>query len=213
VIARLERRMVRIALLALLALMACNDPRPEQVFVWVDTFEDVCDDDLPCGWARLSGDPNDARYVTSTFLSGEHSLMLSGDASVRGPGQGSTFAAFNFSSLELRVIGRCDMGAGIDVLVGLAETDGFDVGTGRVDMTMPATVFPPASWAETPSSTLVTAETGFIDGGLAPPPGSGGLFLRVTSVVLSMNGPGTCEIGEVLIGDAGSAMRTLDDGC
>ena len=36
---------------------------------------------------------------------------------------------------------------------------------------------------------------------------------RVPLGAESMNGPGTCELGEVIISDAGSTVRMLDDGC
>ena len=206
----IDQHCCRVALGALLALIACNDAQPPELFVWEETFEDVCDGDLPCGWERIGGSAEQARYVRTSFHTGEHGLELTGDAQVRGPGSDPSAPLFTFGSLEARFIARCDAGAGIDIIVGLAEVDADGVDTGRANMTELATVFPPESWTDTPAATLITSEGAFIDGGLGPPLLS---QVRVTSVVLSMNGPGRCEIGEILIDDPGSAMRSEVDGC
>lgn len=202
--------MLRALLFLVLAAVACGEPRPAQEFLWEETFEEVCDSDLPCGWEQIGGAPGDARYVMTTFHPGVHGLSLTGDASVRGPGGESGFSNFQFGSLEVRVTGRCDESAGINILLGLAET--LPDGTiGRVDMTMPASIFPPSTWAETSASIVVTSVGAFTDAGLAPPLPSG--MLRVTSVTLTMNGPGTCEIAEILIDDPMMTTRSRDEGC
>jgi hypothetical protein len=205
-----EARVLRVALLSVLAALACDETQSPQAFLWEETFEEVCDDDLPCGWAQVGGAPGDARYVMTTLHPGEHGLSLTGDASVRGPGGPSDFSNFQFGSLEVRVTGRCDAAAGISVLLGLAETNP-DGTIGRVDMTMPASIFLPATWAETSESIVVTSEGAFTDAGLSPPLTAG--TLQVTSVTLTMNGPGTCEIAEILIDDPMMTVRFRDDGC
>jgi|GEM_PF-2253249 len=209
--AKFEHPIRRALLFALLLALACGEASPDQEFLWVDTFEDVCDDGLPCGWQRIDGAATDASFVETSFHPGEHGLRLDGTVTVRGPENDAGPVIFNLGSLEARFIARCDEGASIEILVGLREltSDGLD--TGRVDMTMPARVFPPTTWSAEPDSTVITSESAFVDGGLGSPPNTG--TLQVTSVSLTKSGPGSCEIAELIIDDTGSATRLVSDGC
>ncbi len=204
-------RLPRLAMLLITVMIACNEPRAADSFLWEETFEEVCDG-LPCDWVRVGGAPEDVRYVTTSFHPGEHGIALSGDGSVRGPGGESMPATFAIGTLEARVVGRCDAGAGVDIEVGLEMAAGLD-GGGGFDNTTPATVFLPDSWAEASTSIPITSASAFVDGGVGAPMMFGTTDLRITSVLLTMNGPGTCEIAEIIIDDTGMARRSVDDGC
>jgi hypothetical protein len=205
-----RRHVLRLLIFAILAVIACNEPRPPDEFLWEETFEEPCDDGVPCGWERIGGSAEDVRYVETSLHPGEHGIALSGEGSVRGAGGESMQVAFNLGTLEARIVGRCDAGAGIDVEVGIEQLAPLDAGS-AFDDTMPATIFLPESWSEASQSIPVTSASAFVDGGVGSMPGL--QELRITSVVLTMNGPGTCEIAEILIDATSTARRSLDDGC
>lgn len=200
----------RIGLALLLGALACCDPNTEEEFLWLETFEDVCDDGLPCGWQRVDGSPDDVRYVSTSFHPGEHGIRLTGPATVRGPGSDGRAANFTLGSLEARFIARCDAGSSIEIVVGLRETTVSGMPSGRTDMTLPARVYPAPTWSTTPETTIITSESAFVDGGLGPPVQG---ELEITSVLLSKTGPGSCEVAELIIDDVGASTRMVSDGC
>jgi hypothetical protein len=208
----IERRHVLHSLIvAILAVFACNEPRPPDEFLWEETFEEACGG-VPCDWERVGGTPDEARYVETSLHPGEHGIALVGDGSIRGPGGEPMQVSFTFGTLEARIVGRCDAGAGIDLEVGIEQLDPLDGGS-AFDNTMRATIFPPETWSEASRSIPITSASAFVDGGVGPPPSGLPPQIRITSVLLTMNGPGTCEIAEILIDATSTARRSLDDGC
>jgi hypothetical protein len=204
----LEAHAMRGLVLAMLAVVACRDPDVVP-FLWEEGFETECDG-VPCGWTQTGGTEGQSRWSATSLHPGEHALVLEGaGVEIRGPAGGTDNAAFNFSTLEARAVGRCDPGASLEIMVGLAQI-GFD-GTTVVglDETRPATLALPSDWSAEPTRTTMTATMALTDGGF----GGTAATLQITTVVITKSGPGVCELADIVIDDVGVTDRSTGSHC
>lgn len=175
-VSRSARRWPWLALAALIGALACEpEPFPSRPFY--EDFETACDG-TPCGWERSDGEASQAIWVESIHP-GEHALRLTGEVTVRGPGADPDVpSTFSGTSLAVRVVARCDPGdtLAVDVLA-------IDASGGRHEMR--SVINPESEWTRVATGSATTGS--FIDGG------------RISAVIVRKNGPGVCEIGEIVI--------------
>ncbi|MBX7194991.1 MAG: hypothetical protein K1X94_23255 [Sandaracinaceae bacterium] len=89
-------------------------------YLWSDDFEGPLCEGAPCGWTRLAGAPESARWSQS--LPGEHGLTLEGNGVIVSNDLGLTLALSTFdSSLALDLIARCDLDSSLTVEIGATE--------------------------------------------------------------------------------------------
>lgn len=164
---------------ALVGLLACDpDPRPTRVYL--EDFEGLCDG-APCGWERTSGESEQARWV-ETIHPGEHGLRLEGDVSVRGPASDSDARTVNSRNLSARLAIRCDAGSAVRLDVLLVD----ELGT---TFSASGDAMPPSNWDRELITLLVDATMV--------------TNARISTVMISKSGSGACDIGELVIDDAG----------
>lgn len=163
-------------LVPLLGLIACYEAPLARVYV--EDFEVLCEG-TPCGWARTGGTPEQVQWV-STLHPGEHALRLEGDVSVRGPAASPEDLPAYSSNLTASMAMRCDDGGTIEVSVLMDDGAGIVVGTGSVSAG--------DEWRV--SVVSLTSDFDSLSG-------------MVTGVVIEKSGPGTCEIGDIVIDDLG----------
>ncbi len=120
----------------LLGLVACG---PIETNYYDEQFETVCDG-APCGWARTSGEPEQAHWI-STIHPAIHGIRLSGDVSIRGPG-GMGPSGHDPASLYARMTARCDEGNQLRIDVLFSDSNG-------VTYTATVRTAPAQSWGAT----------------------------------------------------------------
>lgn len=163
-----------IGAIAALALAGC--PRLDDGnYVYLDDLEGPLCGGVPCGWTRVAGPEEGARWAES--LPGEHGLHLSGNGVVvrTNPGIELPFSMSD-ADLGLDLIARCDRGSSLVVEVG--ATQDFPVATVGLEPVLAI----PTTWSDPRPSTL-------------PPLGSMGLTLRaIDSITIAKTGDGQCEV-------------------
>jgi len=204
-----ERWMARACVALILGALACGDddapPNPRLLF---EDFEERCGD-LPCGWTRLEGDEDQARWV-ETLHPGEHGIRLSGSGvTVRGPGGEARTSALTFGSLQAELTAVCDPDASLVLQLGITEVlEGG--GSPRSDTLEGPATDVPSDWGETTLVTL-TATTALVDGGFSGPTFS--RPIRVTGITIQKRGPGECHIGRIVVDDVGATTTTGTASC
>lgn len=194
---------LRLLLGLVLAALACTPgSRPPRLLN--ESFEEVCDG-LPCGWSRLEGPAEAARYV-STWHPGEHGLALEGEVSVAGPPGETRDASLQFGSLQVRMAARCDPGAVLTLSVAAQTVDG------AIADTLRGRVSPDGDWHELTTVT-VTAGTALADGGLTGGPFGGSVTIDILGITLRKSGPGVCTIDHLELDDSARFPGPSPDGC
>lgn len=159
--------------LAASALAACGPF--DSPYAWSDDFEGPLCDGAPCGWSRLAGPAEGARWGET--LPGEHGLVLSGNgvivAAEPAISLGATTLDFN---IAIDLIARCDFGSTLTVEIGATENV-----TGELRGYSPATLNVLSSWTDPrPNASRL---------------GSGIDELRsIDTITFSKSGDGVCEI-------------------
>lgn len=160
----------------------------ESPYTWSDDFEGPLCDGAPCGWSRLAGAADGARWGET--LPGEHGLVLSGNGVIVSvaPALSLGFGASDFN-LALDLIARCDLGSTLSVEIGAVEDFSAEV---RGYTPTPLNVL--ARWTDPrPNATRLG--------------GSGETLRSIETITLSKSGDGVCEIDFVGLIDETRGLR------
>lgn len=175
----MSRRACSTAFLSALAmgsvvLVGC--PRlDEGSYVFLDDLEGPLCDGAPCGWTRVAGPDDGARWGES--LPGEHGLHLSGNGVVVRiePAVMLDFSMTD-NQLALDLIARCDPGSTITVEIG--ATGAFGGGTVGLEP-MPLNIL--TSWTERRPNAVSLGSMGTSIG-------------SIDSITIAKSGDGLCEL-------------------
>jgi len=184
--------------LAMLLALACRDPVGDPpVHLYLESFEEVCDD-VPCGWAQLEGPAGTVRFV-STVHPGEHGLRLDAGVAARGPASTARSARAMFGTLQAALSARCDPGATLvlEAAVRATARDVVDTFRGRAS--------PPEVWSDVITTTTLTGDLAGVDGGIGDAFG-GPVDIRIDGLTLRVEGSGRCEVDHLVIDDLGNAI-------
>jgi hypothetical protein len=156
-----------------LALASCGPF--ESPYTWSDDFEGPLCMGAPCGWSRLAGPAEGARWGET--LPGEHGLVLSGNGVIVAAEPAITLGLSTSDfNVALDLIARCDFGSTLSVEVGATENV-----TGELRGYAPTTLNVLTSWNDPrPNASRL---------------GSGIDTLRsIDTLTFSKSGDGVCEI-------------------
>jgi len=159
--------------LGLFALTGCPRFQPGD-YVFLDELEGPLCAGVPCGWTRVAGPEEGARWGQS--LPGEHGLHLSGDGVVVRiePASELPFSMTD-TQLALDLIARCDLGATLTVEIGATDTSGASLGLEPMPLNILTT------WTERRPNALTLG-------------GTGASLRSIDSITVAKSGTGVCEI-------------------
>ena len=169
-----------------LGLAACGPF--ESPYSWSDDFEGPLCAGAPCGWSRLAGPPEGARWGET--LPGEHGLVLSGNGVIvsASPAVPLTFGISDFN-IVLDLIARCDLGSTLSVEVGATE-----LSTGELRGYAPTTLNVLSSWTDPrPNASRLG--------------GGADTLSSIDTITFSKSGDGVCEIDFLGVIDETRGLR------
>ncbi len=159
--------------LALLTIAGC--PRFEEGdYVFLDELEGPLCSGVPCGWTRVAGSDDSARWAES--LPGEHGLHLSGNGVVVRV-EPAVELPFTMSDnqLALDLIVRCDPDSTVTVEIGSTDSTGAVLGLEPTPLNILT------SWTERRPNAVTLGATGTS-------------LSSIDSITIAKSGDGRCEL-------------------
>lgn len=169
------RALPRLAVLVL--ALTCGSCGQEQTPMWRANFETLCGT-VPCGWTQVAGPPGSV--VALDTLPGVHGLTLVGDgvAAAASVDRATRVVPAPVSTLQAHVVGRCDAGATLSVVISVTPDSG--------GLPLDVTALPLRSTLQ-PSFDGTRVVFGVTTDSTAN-------FEQLLGVIVRKDGPGACDI-------------------